>query len=537
MYFLRRKLYSSVTTASFHLPFPLATFISSTKNPNNFISPNPIFKSLPIFSHLKSPCARVVGKEDYTNAVRLQIAITTAAQNDTVARLMSTLNVGQKSIKEERCEDAKFSRDHSGAGLVGWWAGVSEDCKDPYGQIIYISPEHGRFLAKSYSPWQLATSKEGTPLFEIYFATSEVGKRKEQAIYLNYKADAQDGKGVGPLQDMIRMQVYLPELETEKDIWTWMFKNIVAANPETAMNPLIQKLCSDFQIDLEPTKNAMNSGSGDIDGKDQAVICNIEFALGRFEEENAKKLVKELLRVPAELDRKGCFSFCLTVGEDQDRQFDHNTCEGYRTEDHLTFENIESICTGKSKKLEDPHNLLLALCIKAQNQQPVLSGSTTFNKINVTVSSDPLVGLYTASNGHLVTEVIQFRRKFGQWQENGEIKDPSEIESYDYVEAVKLTGDPDVPAGQVAFRAKVGEKYKLPPGSLLEKKIGAVARYKGRGRLTGFQKSRWVDVDVLILGEKFRKDGFALGLLYSASKYQVLKLLKQLSLPSFENSH
>lgn len=36
---------------------------------------------------------------------------------------------------------------------LGWWAGVSEDRKDPYGQIIHISPEHGRFLAKSYSPW------------------------------------------------------------------------------------------------------------------------------------------------------------------------------------------------------------------------------------------------------------------------------------------------------------------------------------------------------------------------------------------------
>lgn len=75
------------------------------------------------------------------------------------------------------------------------------------------------------------------------------------------------------------------------------------------------------------------------------------------------------------------------------------------------------------------------------------------------------IGLYTASNGYLITEVIQFTRKFGQWQENSEtqdssetesdekkeeIKDPSEIEPYDYIEAVKLTGDPDVPAGQVS---------------------------------------------------------------------------------------
>lgn len=35
---------------------------------------------------------------------------------------------------------------------VGWWAGVSEDGKDPYGQIIHISAEHGRYVARSYSP-------------------------------------------------------------------------------------------------------------------------------------------------------------------------------------------------------------------------------------------------------------------------------------------------------------------------------------------------------------------------------------------------
>ncbi|KAK1401843.1 hypothetical protein POM88_001448 [Heracleum sosnowskyi] len=60
-------------------------------------------------------------------------------------------------------------------------------------------------------------------------------------------------------------------------------------------------------------------------------------------------------------------------------------------------------------------------------------------------------GFYTASNGYLVTEVIQFTRKFGQWQENGEIEGPAEDESYDYVEAVKLTGDPDVLAGQASY--------------------------------------------------------------------------------------
>ncbi|KAK1402091.1 hypothetical protein POM88_001696 [Heracleum sosnowskyi] len=421
-------------------------------------------------------------------------------------------------------------------GLVGWWSGVSKDGKDPYGHIIEIKSEYGKYLARSYSPWQLATAKEGTPLFEIHVNTCEESEDKEKVIYLTHKAAPDDGKGRdSDMQLALRMFQMTPIFEASQDQWDEMLVKLAVANgKKDADKEVLMKLMDKYQINVQPAKAAMDSGSGDSDGHDQTVIW-IDFAIGSLKENNTKKLEKDLLHVPCMLERKGYFSFCLTVEEDKDLAVGDNILEGYRTVDHAIFDNVECIGKGNSRKKEDLDKFWSVICSQARNEQPSLSGLTTFNRIDVPTSSDPLTGLYTCSNGYIVTEVIQITRKYIQWHKDGELEDLSKIKSDDYVvyiEAVKLTGDPDVPAGKVAFRAKVGEKYKLHPGSVLEENFGAVALYKGQGRVTGFQKSGWVDVDLFILGEEYRRNGFAIGMLYSASTYHVLKLFKRLSLPS-----
>lgn len=152
---------------------------------------------------------------------------------------------------------------------------------------------------------------------------------------------------------------------TEEDIVVRTLRNSIASNPMNATNPMLKLICSKLKINPDIlTKATTHSGSGDLDGEDQAVVW-IEFAVGNFKEKsrksekigkkkkkkNRRNLEEESRRVPAVLESKDCSSFCLTVEEDKDQQPGDNL-EGYRTVDHVILDVAESIGKGKPKKVQ-----------------------------------------------------------------------------------------------------------------------------------------------------------------------------------------
>lgn len=558
---------------------------------------------------MKSQLGRAVHTEDYEDAARLKVAIAAAATNDIVGRVMSNLN---NAVVEERFQDAAFIRDNACAGLVGWWAGVSKDSNDPLGLIIRITPEHGRYVARSYSPRQLATAAAGVPLFEV-FLVNKRGEYKQQAVFLKRRGVFQDSPTVRPkaldatnnlnpldstedksdlfvvntedsedgddrdessdlaeglsgfqniLRDMIPgvkvkvLKVTAPG-KVDRDLISKVIEQIIEEEDEEKDNEIESVEAKDeVNGESDPESDEVNEESDQqsdeseldddpeiIESEDRNEIA-VKFVVGGLAQKLSNSITtKDLLRVPAKLEKKGHLSFSFSIEKNINRQDSGGKEQAsvdksaklrvQRSIDHVMFDLAKFIGREKipMKVLKDVGELINLTLIQAQNYQS-LSGSTTFNRIEIPTSPDPLNGLYIGAHGLYTSEVINLRRKFGQWQEDGGKKEPSDLEFYEYVEAVKLTGDPYVPAGKVSFRAKVGKTYQLPHKGIIPEEFGVIARYKGQGRLAdpGFRNPRWVDGELVILDGKYIKGGPVVGFVYWAPELHFLVFFNRLRL-------
>ncbi|XP_050107329.1 protein EXECUTER 1, chloroplastic-like [Malus sylvestris] len=545
-----------------------------------------------LVSLLKSQLRRAVSAEDFEDAARLKVAIAAAATNDVVGRVISHLN---RAIQEERYQDAAFFRDNAGAGLVGWWAGLSEDKKDPRGIIIRVTAEHGRYVARSYSPRQLATAAAGVPLFEIYLTANKNGEYRQQAVYLKqggvfqdssqvssksldasgslnpfdsteekgdlFVADGEDADDGSDLsEDISGFQSFLRDIipnvkvkvlkvtspgKVDRDLISKVIEQIIEEDDEDKDSE-IESLDAEDEEQVEGDEETdvieLDADPGIIQNAERREIAVKVVVGGLGQRLSSKPPTKNLLLVPAKIE-KGRLSFSFTVEKDINQQDSRGKEQssvdkkaklgGQRSIDNVMFDLSKFMGKEKipQKVLKDVGELINLALSQVNNHQP-LSGTTTFNRIEMRASPDPLNGIYIGAHGLHTSEVIRLRRKFGQWKEDGGTEEPLNLEFYEYVEALKLTGDPYVPAGQVAFRAKIGKGYQLPHKGIIPEEFGVVARYKGQGRLAepGFRNPRWVDGELVILDGKYIKGGPVVGFVYWAPEYHFLAFFNRLRL-------
>ncbi|TKY71511.1 EXECUTER 1 [Spatholobus suberectus] len=553
---------------------------------------------------LKSHLGDAVRLEDYEDAAALKVAIAAVATNDTVGTVISHLN---RAIKDERYSEAAFLRDEAGTGLVGWWAGMSKDINDPHGLIIRITPEHGRYVARSYSPRQLATSASGVPLFEIFLTKNKNGEFKSQVVYLkwrgaSYSPPTTSSKALDAAERLRsaetpedRSELFVgspedPEVVDDRndssDLSEGMpgFQNVLkdtipgvkmkvlkVTAPDKVDKDIISKVIEQ-KTEEEGDEDADTDEYADKDNEtkspelkdnksETADEIELNSSLETFELEEQNKIAvkvvigglvqklssslttRDLLRVAAKLETTGQGSFSFTIEKVVNQQVGHDKgksspdkstkIQGQHSVDRVMLNLAKFIGRGKvpSKVLKDVGELISLSLSRARNHEQ-LSGSTIFSRIEIPTSLDPLNGLYIGAHGLYSSEVIQLRCRYGHWQEDGGPKEPSDLEFYEYVEALKLTGDPYVPAGQVAFRAKVGKRYQLPHKGIIPEEFGLIARYKGQGRLAEprFQNPRWVDGELVILDGKYIKAGPVVGFVYWAPEHPFFVLFNRLRL-------
>ncbi|CAH1419189.1 unnamed protein product [Lactuca virosa] len=542
-------------------------------------------------SLLQFQLEEAIEKEDFQEASKLKRAIAEATSKDSVAEIMSELKT---AIHEERYHDASKLCKNTGSGLVGWWVGYSKDSDDPFGRLIRITPGVGRFIGRSYNPRQLVSASPGTPLFEIFVVKETDETYSMQVVFMqraksnNSKATAtsmkgtsmadienssvidvkvneekpgkNDGKSInfeGDTEEGIRsvlnfLKDKIPELKI-KDLKVMKVdvEEVMADDDDDTVNQLLQEDDEKTTSDEEEEDSEDESETSDLDldvgtnndaAEDGQSLDMKLFVGGVLHNREDTPSKDEFVRVPAEIEEMEKDSFVLHVPvKSHDSDSEESIASKVKMA-AIASQGVSELMPPDvakalwssdkvSRKVSRDVREIVKFAVNQAKKREKLSEYTNFSRITTSRGDlDPFDGLYVGAFGPYGTEVVQLRRKYGNWS------GANDVEFFEYVEAVKVTGDLNVPAGQVTFRAKLAKGSHFSNRGMYPDELGVVGSYKGQGRIAefGFRNPRWVEGELLQLNGKGMGPyvkGADLGFLYVVPEQSFLVLFNRLRLP------
>ncbi|KAK4719494.1 hypothetical protein R3W88_017832 [Solanum pinnatisectum] len=547
-------------------------------------------------SVLKFQLEEAIEKEDFEEAAKLKASIAEVTSKDSVAEIMSML---KNAIDEERYHDASRLCRSTGSGLVGWWVGYSKDSDDPFGRLIRITPGVGRFIGRSYTPKQLVKASPGTPLFEIFVVKDGNNTYNVQVVLLqrakgsaassspSSKSKPMKGPSSAEIENRAVIDVKVDEAEVEKSNEKSIdFEGAAEEGIRSVINFLKDKI-PDLKVKVmkvniteeitddgdsvkqfleeedentisseetdETTSDLDNMNSdrvtvgGDSGTSEEGKTVDTKlFVGGVLHNKEDNPLKDEFVRFPVEIKDVARDSFVLHIPlRPGDHDAEENTASSVN-EAAIAAQSISELMPPDvakafwssdkaSSKVSRDVKEMLKLAVSQAQKRYKLSEYTSFSRITSPGDLDPFEGLYVGAFGPYGTEVVQLRRKYGNWNVNDADKS-SNVEFFEYVEAVKLTGDINVPAGKVTFRAKISRGSRLSNRGMYPDELGVLAGYKGQGRIAeyGFKNPRWVEGELLQLNGKGmgpHLKGADLGFLYVIPEHSFLVLFNRLKLP------
>ncbi|KAG4389923.1 hypothetical protein AAZX31_06G174800 [Glycine max] len=457
-------------------------------------------------SVLKFQLDDAIEKEDFEEAVKLKRALVEATSKDTVAEVMDQL---KSAIDDERYHDASRLCKCTGSGLVGWWVGYPKASDDPFGRIIHISPGMGRFIGKSYSPRQLMRASTGTPIFEIYVVKNADDTYHMQVVYLRQakgksRRNPQSVPAKGPskpeVENASAVEVQEPEEKIERnDEKNTNIEGVTEEGIKSVINFLKEKIpglkikVMNVSVEEEAAENndsikqlmeedSNKTGSSenheeevnnldepdavtlerDGDATEEEKDLEMKLLIGGVVHNNEDTPVKdEFIRLPAEIKNmeKDSFVFHFDCGnvdygikEDKIPNIKVAALAAQGVSELMppdvanAFWSSDKVSSKISKSMRD----IVRVAMSQAQKRTKLSGDTNFSRIICSRGdSDPFDGLYVGAFGPYGMEIVHLRRKFGHWNEVDNENKTSDVGFFEYVEAVKLTGDLNVPAGLV----------------------------------------------------------------------------------------